>query len=175
MNKIIKYSGISIVAILIMGNIVMSITKYLGIYYNTSHSVDGLFFKDVVGLPEKNDYVLACPPQSQVTQTAKARHYITYGPCPGNYEYLIKKLVAVPGDKITIIKNGMYVNDIKLNNSEQQITDGNGAPMNLVEIKDHVLLNDQYLLFGDNSAKSFDSRYFGLVSKINLLKKIERL
>ena len=81
----------------------------------------------------------------------------------------------MPGDTVTVTTSGMYVNGQKLAGSEQRKADGNGASMNLYELHNHVLTEDEYLLFGDNSAKSFDSRYFGLVTKSSLIKKIERL
>ena len=175
MKSVIKWGAVSLIVILLAVNLGIATGNYLGIYLNTSHSVDGLLFKSVNDKPKRNDYVLACPPPNQVTQTAKERHYITYGPCPGDYEYLIKLLAAVPGDTVTITASGMYVNGQKLAGSEQRKTDGNGEPMNLYELHDHVLSEDEYLLFGDNSAKSFDSRYFGLVTKSGLIKKIERI
>ena len=175
MKSVFKWGAIITVVILIAVNLGIAAGNYLGIYFNTSHSVDGLLFKSVNEQPKRNDYVLACPPPNQVTQTAKERHYITYGPCPGDFEYLIKQLAAVPGDTVTVTTSGMYVNGQKLAGSEQRKADGNGASMNLYELHNHVLTEDEYLLFGDNSAKSFDSRYFGLVTKSSLIKKIERL
>ncbi|MCF7906514.1 signal peptidase I [Patescibacteria group bacterium] len=90
----------------------------------------------------------------------------------GTSEFLIKRIVALPGEEIIInngkvlIKNeenpdGFYLEEDYI--SENIETFGN--------IKESVL-EDNYFILGDNRPNSLDSRYFGPISKDQIIGRV---
>ena len=79
---------------------------------------------------------------------------------PNNKKY-VKRIIGLPGDKITIEDGSVFINEKKL--TEKYLGygvfteyDGNGS---------WSLGDDQYFVLGDNRANSSDSRAFGAVKK----------
>ena len=111
-----------------------------------------------------------------------------------NVDY-IKRVIGVPGDKITYYQKNIYINDQKM---PQKLLDsyqgiGSGKEMtgakhfieNLETIKHHILTKPErssnksiyivpkghYFMMGDNRDNSNDSRYWGTVPEENLVGK----
>ncbi|MBS5928325.1 MAG: signal peptidase I [Clostridium paraputrificum] len=68
-------------------------------------------------------------------------------------EYLIKRCIAVGGDKVEIKDNDVYVNDIKLN--EEYIKFGN---IDKTYDISYIVPENKMFFLGDNRGASFDSR-----------------
>ncbi len=92
---------------------------------------------------------------------------------PGNNgdEY-IKRIIALPGEKLTLLSGYIYINGIKL--EENYLPDfyrtypiGNY----IKEGQDVYIPVNQYLLMGDNRAYSYDSRSWGLIEKEKITGK----
>ncbi len=76
--------------------------------------------------------------------------------------YLIKRLIAGPGDQLVVNTTGVYVNGILV---EDTIANGNIGYNTVIE-------EGEYYVMGDNREHSQDSRYFGLVDQEQLLGKV---
>lgn len=76
--------------------------------------------------------------------------------------YLIKRLIALPGDQLVVNGSGVYVNGERI---ESYVSVGTVA-YNL------TIPEGFYYVMGDNRHNSEDSRYFGLVSIDNMLGKV---
>jgi len=68
-----------------------------------------------------------------------------------NGEKLIKRVMAIPGDKIKCVSGIIYVNNEETNY-------GYGMSFDFPEV---LLKEKEYFLIGDNHLDSLDSRYFG--------------
>ena len=87
----------------------------------------------------------------------------------------MKKIIAVQGDTIHIGQNGIYVNNQIIKDSQPYKVDGNNQPLPQLTIKNYILKNNEFLMFGENNLRSFDSRYFGTIHEqqiIGVLKPI---
>ncbi len=77
----------------------------------------------------------------------------------GERHYLVKRVIAVPGDKVEARGHRLYLNDRPVNEvyTDTNIEDADFGPL--------VVGPDQYFVMGDNRhlGRSNDSRYFGTV------------
>lgn len=112
--------------------------------------------------PEKGDLVLVCPPDDPLFSEAKKRGLISGGLCKGGNGYLIKKVMAVHGDKVRIQQDAVLVNGLPVKNSAQK-----SFPLRSLtplKEKEFLLKQEEVFLMSDANPYSFDSRYFGPLS-----------
>ena len=78
-------------------------------------------------------------------------------------QYFIKRVIGLPGDKVKIQDNTVYINGNKLD--ESYLPPGTETILPLRGYGDVTLTDDEYFLLGDNRGQSLDSRIFGPVKK----------
>lgn len=83
-------------------------------------------------------------------------------------EYLIKRVIGLPGEKIEYIDNTLYVNGEAV---EEDFAHGKTADFNISELGSDTIPADSYLVLGDNRENSLDSRELGFIKKDQLLGK----
>ena len=81
-----------------------------------------------------------------------------------NNEYLIKRVIGLPGEKIEYINNQLYVND---NIVEEKFLHKETKDFKL----DEFIPDDCYFVLGDNRPDSIDSRMIGFIKKDEILGK----
>lgn len=79
---------------------------------------------------------------------------------------IIKRIIGIPGDKVVIKDNYVFVNDIKY---DDFITTFAG-----ILDKEIILGDDEYIVLGDNRKESIDSRYeeIGIIKEDEIIGKI---
>jgi len=136
-----------------------------GARINTTRSIPlGLYWTSKLPV-SKGAYVLFCPPKSDVFEVAKERDYISAGFCTSGYGYMMKRVFAVKGDAISVTDNGVMVNGSLLPLSKPLKADKAGRSLPMYRIHDFVLKDSDLLLMSDVTGTSFDSRYFGAISR----------
>lgn len=75
----------------------------------------------------------------------------------------IKRVIGLPGEKVVISNNAVFINDVKLD--EVYLPKLLPIAPNLTK----VLRSDEVFVMGDNRPNSDDSRFFGPVPKHNLI------
>ena len=81
-----------------------------------------------------------------------------------NNEYLIKRVIGLPSEKVVYKDNKLYINDVLIEeNFLHKKTDD--------YVLEEIIPNDYYFVLGDNRIDSLDSRYIGLISKKEILGK----
>ena len=86
---------------------------------------------------------------------------------------IIKRIVGVPGDNVTITNDGVFING-ELYNEPYLSEDAKTATFVLGGYYNSVTLSEtQYFLIGDNRSNSYDSRYFGPVNKKDITGKLK--
>ena len=141
---------------------------WAGLRINGTHSFPVGFYLATRKAPEKGDLVFVDPPALPIFELARNRGYLDAGYSPAGSCALLKRLAAAAGDRVTINDEGVEVDGVQLPNSKPCVADGAGRPLRPYVLKDHILGADEILLMSDYSAASFDSRYFGPLSKTNI-------
>lgn len=131
-----------------------------GIYYNT--------FKE----PVLNDIVLFCPPINDVVKYGYEHKFFKFSYlCPGNYQPLMKRVYALQNDNVIVTDEAVFINGKAINNTEYI----HFLPPHLKTYFQGKLKENEYFLLSDYHTNSFDSRYFGIVHKNNIIKTIKPL
>lgn len=148
--------------------LLISVAVFAGLYaaglrVNTSPSIPVGVYRLTDEAITRGRYVLLCPPDTPLFQEAKRRGYVPAGFCPGNLGYLMKKVVAVSGDRVSVTPDGVMVNDTLLPFSKALNMDGNHRVLSPWQPESLTLKKDALLLMTDQSALSFDARYFGVL------------
>jgi conjugative transfer signal peptidase TraF len=157
------------IALLLVG----AACQVAGARVNTSNSIPlGLYWTTSAPM-DKGAYVLVCPPDAEVFRQARERGYIGAGFCPGDYGYLMKQVAATERDTVTVTVEGVRINGDVLPLSAPRQADTAGRPLSRYQANGYVLGNAEVLLMSDGSPTSFDARYFGPVSRSQLVTAIK--
>lgn len=155
------------VAVVGVAALILSAAGYAaGARINTTRSIPvGLYWTSSAPV-EKGAYVLFCPPKVSVFDDAKERGYIGAGFCrPGNYGYMMKRILAAKDDAVSIADDGVRVNGELLPYSRPIPADKAGRPLPRYPISVYTLGNAELLLMSDVTGASFDGRYFGPINR----------
>ncbi|WP_395172989.1 conjugative transfer signal peptidase TraF [Roseibium alexandrii] len=105
------------------------------------------------------DTLFICPPASSpAIELARERLYLPAGLCDGGIAPLIKTVVALPGQTITIAGAQVVIDGTSLPHSTIQTTDGQGRAL---PVSAGGVVPPGSLFVHSDYVASFDSRYFG--------------
>jgi conjugative transfer signal peptidase TraF len=135
-----------------------------GAKINLSHSFPVGLYWDTRTAAQKQDLVYFSPPATPVFELAKSRGYIDANAF-GGYQAMIKKIVAGPGDTVSVTDQGVIVNGSPILNTKPLSKDTEGRELPYFRISNYRLLADEVFLVSDLSPISFDARYFGPIKK----------
>lgn len=122
----------------------MAVMYATGIIHNQTDSIPTGFYRRIQRPPRKGELVIVTTPRNEFTDT----HPI--------HEGLIKNLVAVEGDRVTIDGQGIRVNGVLLEKSRPVDF---LAPANV----DKTLEPGEIIVASAYNRLSYDSRYFGII------------
>ena len=161
LNRLVKVITMTGIALVTLG----CVLHLIGFRINTSSSIPvGLYWMTKRPMAA-GEYVIFCPPNRPVFQEALARGYINAGFCTGGFGYMMKKIMAVRDDTVSSTSDGVRVNGELLPYSKPRKTDSSGRILPSWEVWHEPLNQSELLLMTDQSALSFDARYFGLLTE----------
>lgn len=88
-------------------------------------------------------------------------------------DYLVKRIIAVPGDTISISATDVFVNGKQLKEPYLSPLPSDGVQTVTGVVSDLKMQKDQYWVMGDNRRDSLDSRSFGVVTRQSIVGKAE--
>ena len=81
-------------------------------------------------------------------------------------EYLIKRIIGLPGEHIEYINNTLYVDGKRV---KENFKHGKTDDFNIEELGSNTIPENTYLVLGDNRGNSLDSRELGFIREDQLL------
>lgn len=117
--------------------------------------------------PERGQVVSVCLPVSEA-RFAIARGYIGRGECPSDAAPLIKPVIAVDGDDVSVSPFGIEVNGRMIEGTALRPADSAGRPLGPEAPGTRRVSGGEVWLASTHDPRSFDSRYFGPVPVANV-------
>ena len=144
--------------------------RSVGLRINDTASMPrGLWQVAAVDAPlRRGQIVTVCLPDTGPIEEATARGYIPPGTCADGREPLVKPVVAVAGDVVTVAPEGIAVDGQPVENTAPLVRDSAGRPLRPVPAGTYPVPSGQIWLLSGHDPRSFDSRYFGPVPAANV-------
>jgi conjugative transfer signal peptidase TraF len=140
------------------------------VWVNTSPSLPlGVYRVVPGGRPVVGAIVLVCLPP-EIGAFARARGYLTHGPCPPGVELLGKPIAAVAGDNVQVEPAGVTINGRMIPMSVPLLLDSDGRPLPQ-RMGAHLLRPGEVFLLSTHDRRSLDARYFGVLN-IDALRRV---
>jgi conjugative transfer signal peptidase TraF len=119
----------------------------------------------------RGEIVRFCPPDTAIMREARARGFLGRGRCAGDFEPMLKPVIAVAGDIIRLRPEGIEVNGLQIADSRRLQVDGAGRLIPGIPVGRYIVGADEFWALSIWNASSFDSRYFGAVPRANVVGK----
>lgn len=146
-----------------------------GLRINDTPSIPRGLYRTTTEMVARGQHVLVCLASRPLVQRALERGYLGAGRCSAGSSYLMKRVWAVPGDHVAVQDDGVYINGARVPNSTPHAADRGGRPLPRYRVDDCVLGREQYLLLSETHPRSFDGRYFGPVTRSEIVAVIRPL
>ena len=132
-------------------------------FYVVGPSMEPSFYDKEYLIVEKISYLTSKPSRGDVVVLMLAN---------GSKDFLIKRIIGLPGEKISIKNDQIYIYD-KIEEQDKLLKEGDYLSIGATTPGDISvsLLDNEYYVLGDNRNKSRDSRVFGPVQRDNLIGK----
>ncbi len=141
--------------------------KFLHIELNGTASMPIGMYQRIMGPVQRGSLVSVCLPKAIATEGVQKK-YLTQGGCPGNSIAVLKQVIAIPGDTISVMNKGMRVAK-KFYPAPIKLTDHEGQSIKRFIPNGIYHATSGYWLYGSGDVEhSWDSRYYGSVNATNV-------
>lgn len=149
--------------------VVIFIIKIAGIRFNYTNSMPiGFYIKIKTSTIRDGDIVAACLPDD-IALIGMRNHYLARGSCKNGSVPVLKKLIAVPGDSVSLNNQFITVNGISYL-APRQPKDNHGHRVEKIFKNKRYSHTSMYWLYGANDPfDSWDSRYYGGVTRQHII------
>lgn len=112
--------------------------------------------------PARGDWVVACLPAG-LGGFGRRRGYLGAGPCPGGAAEVLKRVAALPGDRVRVTPGGLVVDGRPLAGTARRRRDSSGRPIPAIAAGSYRVAPGSLWLYSSTVPTSWDSRYYGAV------------
>jgi conjugative transfer signal peptidase TraF len=152
-----------VVGILVLSGLLVGVASVFDLRVNWTESMPRGIYRRVQPVLERGAWVAVCLDGDAAT-LARERGYVIDGSCPSGLTPIFKRLVAVPGDRVRLERDGVAVNGAPIPDSELKESDSRGRSLERIAQGEFLLTEGQFFVMGMNPPRSWDSRYFGAVT-----------
>ena len=140
----------------------------LGLRIVITRSVPRGLYRAVDVPLQRGTFVAFCLSPAVAT-FATARHYVSWGTCPGGTQPVVKPIGAVAGDTVELRADVILVNGTPLPNSATRARDSHDRVLPHVPWGLYAVATDEVWLFATHIPESWDSRYFGPIQHTQII------
>ena len=141
--------------------------QYLALNPSSSMPM-GLYLKTGNGSVHKSDDVLVCLPAGyQISKELSDN-----GQCPDGKQAILKQVIGVPGDKITVGKKAVVIDGRSYASPVFDVSPHDGKRLERLSKNGSYSLTGYWLYGAGNPEYSWDSRYFGEVKRGEIIGKV---
>lgn len=120
---------------------------------------------------EHGEYILTNKIEYKLTDPKRGDVVIFKSPKNKDVDY-IKRIIGLPGDKVKLMDNGIYINGYKLDESDYLDSSVMVFGGSYLRENQEIMVPDGYFfVMGDNRPHSSDSREFGPIIKTDFIGK----
>lgn len=172
MRKVLKSAGVFFLDLIETAVIGLSFFLIIYLFFMQPHQVNG---RSMVPTFQSGDYVLTDKVSYRTGDPERGDVIVFHAPpdagCPtGTGCDFIKRILAVPGEAVSVHGGAIYINGEKL--EESYLPDGlQTTAGKFVGDRTVTMGPDEYFAVGDNRDHSSDSRVWGPVSKSEIVGK----
>lgn len=159
MKKLSAFTSMFLISLIV----VAALFHAMGFRINLTESIPIGLYRITREAAMKNAYVFFCPDDREAFRLARNRSYIDHGLYCDGYGYLMKKVVAVSGDTLSVTNEGVFVNHMLIPYSKPKLQDGMNHALPQLQVTNYPLQKDEVMTMTSQSEWSFDGRYYGLV------------
>ena len=156
-------SGVSSLLREVAEVVVLAVILYIGISFAVQAvHVEGL---SMFATLDDNDYLIANKIDYRLHAPQRGDIVILRPPTNNSTDF-IKRIIALPGERLLIRDGTIYINGHKLDEPylpEEWTQDASPAPWSIGD--GQVIPPNDYFVMGDNRNRSQDSRFFGPISR----------
>lgn len=124
--------------------------------------------------PARGDWVVACLPR-HLGLFGRRRGYLAAGRCPGDAVEVLKRVAALPGDRVEVSSSGLVVEGEALRRTRRRTVDSAGRPIPQIAAGTRRVAAGTVWLYSSQVPTSWDSRYFGAVPLAGVRSTARRL
>jgi conjugative transfer signal peptidase TraF len=175
-NCLSKKSSFFVTGMLIVAAITLVLfVNRLPVRINLSASMpQGIYLLAATSTVSVGDFVMVCL-DNVLAQFALQRGYLHAGNCINGEQPLLKQVAAQSNDKIELLANAVVINGKTLPHSATSRMDSFNRLLPAIPRSTYILKAHQLWLYGTESARSWDSRYFGAVDISHVVSVVKPL
>jgi len=142
-----------------------------GFRFNVTPSMPTGVYRLHPGQAARGDAVCLCLPASTFSNLALERGYLRPGSCPSGVQPLLKRVIGMPGDVVSVSVDGIRIAGVLQPDSHIAKYDSHARPMPPSALSSGMIPAGMALALSDSNDGGFDGRYFGLVP-LNTLQRV---
>jgi conjugative transfer signal peptidase TraF len=148
---------------LALNTVAIALAWPAGLRVNWTESMPRGLYRETAPCLERGALVMVCL-EGAPARLGRERGYLPRGDCPSGVMPIVKEIVAVLEDRVNVDRSGLTVNGRPIPGTALLARDTLGRPLPHVAPGELRLSEDEFFVLGRASPRSWDSRYFGIVS-----------